>query len=507
MYYQEHRPPRQPAPQPPNQRGTTTVRRRKRHPWLRALLLLLAFVVVIGGITGILYFRNLSAQVTAVQGVYLQNIYVDGIHLGGMTPQQAIDAVVAQVNARQNSWNLRLTYQGHVFTTLQYATLGITTDLSDVYDLLRGIYQMGKEGTLLEKKQAMDELAEIPYLAYTTQSTMTHEQLDSILSQIAAQLVYAPTDAYLAYFYPDLTDPFIIQGENYGSTLDVAALKTQILEKAAAGESGDLEIRPQSVAPNVTTADVRGQISLLCKAVTQVSDRSTADRTSNIRAAFSYLNGQKLEPGATLSFNQAVGARTLERGFKYAIEYVSGQEEVGVGGGVCQASTTLYLAALQSNLEITKREPHSDPVSYTTFGQDATVYYSRDRKIDLAFKNTSGGTVYITAHVEQTKANKYQCVVCIYGPSLGDQVSYKLRTTTVETISAPLDAVYRQDTSHKYVTYKDEEPYLLSKARDGYINETYLQRWESGRMVSETLVSRDTCKARAATYMVGTQNR
>jgi len=289
-------------------------------------------------------------------------------------------------------------------------------------------------------------------------------------------------------------------------SLDIDAVKAQILKMAANGESGALELQPQMLAPNITTADVRNQVTLLHEAITPVSSASTQERTTNIRVAFSKINGLVLEPGKKFSFNNVVGARTLENGFKYAIEYVNGMEEPGIGGGVCQASTTVYLAALQSGLNIKDRTAHSDPVSYTTFGQDATVYYTRDRKIDLVFENNSPSKIYITAHVEEIKKNTYQCVVRIYGPSMGN-VSFGLRTQQVETLMAPLTVKYQEDKNQTYVTYKDEEPYLLREAREGFIAETYLQRFENGVLVAETLVSRDTCKAREAVYLTGTKNR
>ena len=163
----------------------------------------------------------------------------------------------------------------------------------------------------------------------------------------------------------------------------------------------------------------------------------------------------------------------------------------------------MYLAAIQSGLEILERHAHGNTVSYTTFGQDATV---NDGRLDMRFRNTSGGTIYITAHVEEVKRNKFQCVVCFYGPSLGT-VSYSLRTETVETIPAPLDITYQKDKNHVYVTYKDEEPVLVREARDGFINETSLQIWDNGSLVSETAVSRDECKARGNLYLTGTMDR
>ena len=111
------------------------------------------------------------------------------------------------------------------------------------------------------------------------------------------------------------------------------------------------------------------------------------------------------------------------------------------------------------------------------------------------------------ARVEETGRNKYQCVVRIYGQSLGENVYYKLRTETVETLIAPLMPEYQEDKNHEYVTYVDEEPHLIRKARDGFVNKTYLQRWENGELVSEELISTDTCKARAALYLTGTKKR
>ena len=506
MYYQQgYRPPNQ---QPQKQRRP---KKRVNKALVGVLVgLVCTAVIALSVILGLRVSREqqayqaLKSQVDAVQDVFLPNIYVDGIHLGGKTAQEGIDAVVSQINAREGGWKLNLTYQNHTFITLTYGTLGVKTDIAQVYALLQDLYQKGKTGTYQERKDEMDRLLAQPYYANTAQSDMTDVHLDSILSQIKAQVDQAPMDAYVAYFYPDLKDPFIIQDAINGASLDVAALKEQILEMAAEGKGGSLEIKPQVIFPSVTTEDARKQVSLLCRATTPISSTSTEERTSNIRTAFSRINGTILEPGKKFSFNNVTLNRKLENGYKYAIEYESGFERMGIGGGVCQASTTVYLAALQSGLEIVNRSSHSDRVSYTTFGQDATVVYGR---LDLVFRNNTSGNIYMTAHVNEVKKNKYETEVCIYGPSLGDGVYYTLRTITVETTAAPLVATYQPDADQAYVIYKDEEPYLLRQAREGFVNETYLQRWENGQLVSETFISRDTCKAREAVYLTGTQDR
>ena len=440
MYQQGYHAPYQ-APAPRQTRPQSS-RKRKKHPFLRLVFILCLIALTVFGA----YYLKVYLEVKPYESVYLDNIYVDGISLGGLTPDEAARQVIEHIQQRQQSWSLALKYGDHTYYTLTYDTMGIHTDTAQALSTLQQALQLGHTGSTFDRKRDLDALRQNPYKAYTTQSEMTDQQLDSILSQIAQDMYRAPSDAYLVSFNPDADDPFTIQNETYGQQLN-----TQ-------------------------------------------------------RVAFSRYNGLVIENGKRVSFNSIVGERTAANGFYTAEEYVSGDLVTGIGGGVCQASSTIYMAALTSNLKINDRKPHSDPVSYLTFGQDATVYWMGSRRIDFAFTNTSGGNLYITAHVEKLKNNTYQCVVRMYGLSLGEGVSYQLDTRTIETLTAPVNAEYVKDKNHEYVTYTDEEK-LVRKARDGFVNETYLQRWENGNLVSETLVSRDTCQARAAKYYVGTVAR
>jgi vancomycin resistance protein YoaR len=90
-------------------------------------------------------------------------------------------------------------------------------------------------------------------------------------------------------------------------------------------------------------------------------------------------------PGETLSFNGIVGRRTLKRGFKLAGVYKNGKHDTGIGGGICQVSTTLYNASLLGNLKIRRRSNHSLPVAYVPLGRDATVDYGN---LDLVIENS-----------------------------------------------------------------------------------------------------------------------
>ncbi len=472
----------------------------------RPLIRLAALVLVLALLAGGAYYLKAYTDVKVYESVLADNIYIDGINLSGMTPAQAVDAVFSNIEKRQNAWSLALVYQGHVYTTLTYAMMGVTTDESHAYALLNQAWALGHTGTVFERKSAIDGLRATPFSAYTAQSEMNTKTLDQALSIIADSLYAEPSDAYLVSFNPDLTDPFLIQPERYGAFLDTGALRDIVLQKASEGASGALELAPTVLYPNVYERDVRAKVALLGTGVTPVAKDSTVERTNNIRVAFSRYNGKILKPGERISFNTVVGKRTHENGFYDAVEYVSGNLEIGVGGGVCQASSTIYLATLLSDLKVNDRTPHSDPVSYTTFGQDATVYLSSNRKYDYVFTNNTDNDLYITAHVEQLSNNKYQCVVRFFGQTPGDDVYYKLRSETVQTLPAPTEPEYVKDREGIDVIYADEKM-LVRKARDGMIVKTYRQRWEKGVMVSEELISTDECKARAALYKIGVTQR
>ena len=180
---------------------------------------------------------------------------------------------------------------------------------------------------------------------------------------------------------------------------------------------------------------------------------------------------------------------------------------MGIGGGVCQASTTVYLAAIQAGLKINKRTAHSNPVNYTEMGMDATVNSTRGHEVDFTFTNNTGSPVYISARVIQSSTNKknLMCEVRIYGKSL-ENVSYQLVSETVEVLPKPEEPVLVKDEDGENVVYEDETK-LRSKGRDGYVVETYLVTYTDGVETDRTRVSRDTYAAKADRYWVGVTPR
>jgi vancomycin resistance protein YoaR len=123
-----------------------------------------------------------------------------------------------------------------------------------------------------------------------------------------------------------------------------------------------------------------------------------ADRAQNIRTAAEKLDGVVVLPDQVLSFNEIVGHRTLDNGFKKGWEIFRGEMVEGVGGGTCQVASTLHAAAYLSGMDIIDRSPHSRPSGYIPLGLDATVV---DGLVDLKLRNSFSFPVVVHSIVDK----------------------------------------------------------------------------------------------------------
>lgn len=492
-------PQRQPPPLPP--RGAP----RKTPPGKRGgpAKVLLAFVLAAGLCAGGYYFY-VSSQVTPYDSAFVHGIYIDGIDMGGLSAQDGVARVQAHAQERQNAWNVRLMYRGQIYAIITSDMLGMEIK---VQEILNEAWQLGHQGNVFEKRAAQQALREKPREFYTVVPSANTSVIDSMLEELKESVYKAPSDAKILGFDPSAENPFTYQQEVIGRVLDTQPLKERIYEMVSKMETGDIEIEPAEIQPSVYVADLMAQTALRATAVTVVSKNSTENRTNNIRVAFDKINGTVIKNDGKFSFNNVVGVRTEKNGFFEAIEYAYGTEVMGVGGGVCQASTTIYLAALKAGLEIVKREPHSDAVSYTEYGQDATVSSEKGHEIDFVFRNNTDGNIYISCDVQQDPKNKRQYLsrVRIYGQDLG-AISYKVESKIVQTLPIPEEPVYVKDTKQEHVTYRDETKFIRN-GKEGYVVDTYLITIQNNQEIGSKLINHDIYKAKAPRYWVGTKRR
>ncbi len=467
--------------------------------------------------------QQLRAEVAPYDDRFCPNVYVDGIDLGGMTQQEARDAVNAKLHAAR--WTINLIWDGEVYATVTQEDVGITYDVEGALYLAwqQGHFAVKDDGSgqpVLdgdgrpvalndeERVAAMKALEQNPYHGESATSGVDLTSIEASLNVLAQELYEPAYDATFAGFNANLTYPFIFNEETVGRVLDTDGLKERIAEMAHNGESGDIVLTTRPLYPAVTVASLKEeQFTLIGQGTTRISSTSPDDRNNNIRRAYELISGTVLRPGQQFSFNGIVGERTVANGFFPAEEYVYGEHVEGIGGGVCQASSTIYLAAVRANLRINKRTPHSLAVNYTEYGKDATVYWYDRHRIDLAFTNNTEYPIYITAAVQSDPKNKkrFVCNVCIYGHSLGEGVTYDI-VTQETVIPAPEEPEIRRDKNGKYVTYKDEE-YVLQEASDGTSVQSWRVKYVDGKEVSREDLYVDTYEAKPKIVYVGIKER
>ena len=485
---------------------------RKKSKAGKAVAVILVLALLAGGCFGLVKaIQNKQASdrirqtVTAYDNLFCPGVYVDGISLGGMTTEQAWNSVQSRIQQRSDAWQVLLVYQGNVMATINASTLGMSVDPADV---MNQAWMQGHTGTIDERYQAMLTLQQTPYTAYTAQPSGDNSVIDQLMAGVKNAVDRPAKDAAMISFNPDdSAEPFTYIDEVYGCSLDVQPLVEKLYRMVSTMESGTVEIVPDTIEPNVKKADLMKHYSHRATATTPIDKHSPDNRNDNIAHAFEFINGYELKPGKTFSFNGIVGERTVKNGFKSAIEYAYGEHVDGIGGGVCQASTTVYQAAVAAGLQILKREPHSDSVSYTDYGKDATVYWVGKRKIDFTFKNNTEDSIFIAAHVEKDPSNKNRkiCKVSIYGADLGN-VRYELVAEVTDTLFAPSEPKYIKDTKGEYVTYKDQQK-SVAKAKDGYIVKSYRLEYIGDILTDRKELFTDRYEPQAEKIYVGVKNR
>ncbi|MEG2857799.1 MAG: VanW family protein, partial [Clostridia bacterium] len=216
-------------------------------------------------------------------------------------------------------------------------------------------------------------------------------------------------------------DTYKVTPHVVGTDFDIAAAKAEYAKDPNATH----EISLKRTQPKVTTPMLQSTLfqDTLSQQTTYFSPRKV-NRTSNVRLAARLMNGTVLNPGEVFSFNNVVGPRTYGRGFREAQIFASGEIVDGLGGGICQVSSTLYMASMKADLKTVSRRNHSFYVDYAPKGQDATVVYG---DIDFKFENSTKYPIKIMAYQQDNFVR-----VTIKGTKT-EEKSVKIKTSVIST--------------------------------------------------------------------------
>lgn len=453
-------------------------------------------LVIAGGVTGV-RLMDIKRTLDQGDGVFYPNLYVNGLSLQGMTLDQAADIVTRQVSDQVARWSITL-------RTMDGRSWNITGDSLnmkyDVADQLDQLWSYGHTGSSMDRYEAVQALKETPEKRFTT-LTYDMTSVNQILQQIKAEVDKKPVNA--ARLDDDsVWPPYTYTDDVDGQTLDITGLYEHICGMVNRLESGTVDLMPTPVKAAVTRESLENEIQLLATYETKIATSSQPGRFVNVQIGTERFNHKIIMAGEQVSFNSVAGKRTEKNGYQTALELAYGQYVEGIGGGICQVSSTLYNCVVQAGLQVVKRTQHSLASSYVPLGQDATV---SDNGLDFVFKNTSGAPIYI--ETKYYKAGGYsRTQFSIYGRPNANGYSYKLESVVREEIPIP-EPTIRRDENAEYVVY-DDETYQRSKGEKGYIVDVYLITTDkTGLEVTRVLDHTDTYKASAPVVYVGVTPR
>ncbi|MGF9711185.1 VanW family protein [Paenibacillus naphthalenovorans] len=263
-----------------------------------------------------------------------------------------------------------------------------------------------------------------------------------------------------------------------------------------------LDVPMRTVDPQITlrTLQEQGIIRKISEFTTNFPNTqspavSSEGRVHNVRSTAASLQDVLLKPGEVFDYAPYIEQTEKRFGFKEAPVIVNGKLVPGIGGGICQVSSTLYNAVLRAGLTVVERRNHSLPVSYVPLGQDATFASGH---INFKFRNSTEHAVLI-----RTATDRHSLTVKLFGQTPPD-ITYEVKSETVATLAPPVKYVLNP-------SLKIGVQETISKGKPGYIVETYRYKKQNGRLVSKEKLSRDTYTAQptiiASNSGTGTSDR
>ncbi|MGL5348387.1 MAG: VanW family protein [Peptostreptococcaceae bacterium] len=406
----------------------------------------------------------------------VKNTYVNDINIGGMDKDQAKEKL-EQIYILKN---LNLKYSDKTWD-LNPKELNVSYSINDT---IKDAYNINRDSDLF------NNLSETLQSYFGKKNNIqikldySEDKIKENLEKIAEEIDVQVQDAKLNISGSSIS----VEEEKDGIKLNIDKTFKNILKEL---ESGNVEIdlKVDTVEAKIKKEQLKEVDTLLGSHSTKFKS-SVVGRTTNIKLATDRTSDVLLMPGDTFSYNEHTGKRTVENGYKNAPVIVQGVMQEGIGGGVCQVSTTLYNAVLYSGLEFVNIKNHSIPSTYAEKGRDATV---TDSGIDFVFKNNYEYPVYVKNYVS---GNYVTCQ--IYGSSKNKQ-NIQISTSLDGVSSAPIKKV-------EDPTLPKGEEKELEKGRDAYTVSTFrIYKDSNGNIIKKVKVATSYYPKKQGVIAIGTK--
>lgn len=459
---------------------------KKRNMWIRRCIFFAA-------VLGVLIFWSTRYY----QPILVPGVHINGIDMSGKTRDEAITLLEQQMETMKDSIAVTLKYEDRswVLTKQDFdvdAPIEYTVDQAMLVAREGNVFKRMLDGWEARRNKPN----------YQASLGVEDANLTEKIAQIAAELDVPATNATIN-FDPNEVEFTITEGSQ-GRVLDQESLRETIMQALEKELSCTIELTMQTTEPEITKAQLSQATDRISFFETEVN--GSANRIDNVKLALAQFNGLTIAPGQTVSFNETTGERSADNGYKEApgINADKGLEDT-LGGGVCQASTTLYNAALMANCKIEERHRHSFPSSYVKKGFDAMVNWPNS---DFKFTNQSDYPLFIRTYVGE-KDGKVYAQVWFYGKKLENGITLQRQSVIVEETEKPEPELI-EDTSGKYADYVtyDDEAYVAVSSRAGMVVEAYLITKDAdGNEIDKKLLYTDHFPAITGKHYYGTEKR
>ena len=433
--------------------------------FLRIALVLIGAMLMSGGF--VIHSYNTSVSDDRI----LNSIYINGFDVGGLNKDEARDAI------RQNNIfkNLNVVYSGsdHVYSL---AELGCEFDIDQAIDQA---LQVGRNEDFIKN---ISDYVGLKFLddsrTFEVKPQIPQDIEDRIYEDIKSKIERKPENASIS-----IGSSIDVKKGEEGVKINRDEFRKAIYDAIKPNVDVTVKVPIESVTPEITSDELSRIDGIIGTYRTNFSP-NVEGRNENIRLSAQYMNNYLLMPGEVFSYNKVTRLKTVSNGYKNATVIVNGEIEEGLGGGVCQVSSTLYNSVLYSGLEIVQRRPHSIPSSYVNYGRDAVV---SDNAIDFKFKNNYDFPVYLKTYVGSSSVT-----VTIYG-----------NTGSVPEIDIISNVVSVKPRAVKYIDDPNLEKgkeVVKTKGRDEIRSETYV-------VINgvKKLVSKDRYPSQTKVIMRGTK--
>ncbi|WP_167957089.1 VanW family protein [Anaerosporobacter faecicola] len=444
--------------------------------------------LIVAGVMLVLTIIVAGAYVTISASIdddtICKGIFIDSVDVGGMTVEQAQEAVDAYITDRAKKEITIQVDEDTVTGTLE--ELGYQVSDNEIID---EAMKIGKSGNIIKRYKETKDV-EKENKVFNLEFTLDQNAVQELVEKECTKYDIPAENATMKRENGE----FVFEEHVIGRKIDVDATVQAVSDAVMNdwnGENLTINASVEEDIPEYTSDELRECTDVLGTATTNFAD-SKAARVNNVTVATNFINGTVVYPGETFSVYEAISPITIANGYEKAGAYENGVVVESEGGGVCQVSSTLYNTVLKSELEVVERSPHSMVVSYVPRSADAAIAGTYK---DLKFKNSTESPIYIEGYIVGRNVT-----FTIYGnETRPSNRTIEFVSETISTTQPPADVITEDKTlpsSYKKVT---------SPAHTGYRARLWKVVYIDGKETERIQVNSSTYTASPRYITVGKQ--